>query len=95
MACDSKTYSGLSAAMMDAIRLDLAKMGMQMPATHEGVVAHLEFGVEVQYRFTEGESTLWVQISQKPFFVPCAMIYARLDQAVARHQMGQDPANPH
>jgi hypothetical protein len=59
------------------------------------VVAVVEFGVEVQYRFSEGEQTLWVMVSQKPFFVPCHMIYARLDQAVARHQMGADPATPH
>lgn len=95
MACDPKTYSGLNAAMMDAIRLDLAKMGMVMPQAPEGVVAHAEFGVEVQYRFSEQENTLWVQVSQKPFFVPCVMIYSRLDQAVARHQSGMDPANPH
>jgi hypothetical protein len=95
MACDSKTYSGLSAATMEAIRLDLSKMGMNMPNTPEGTVAVSEFGVEVQFRFSEQAATLWVQVSQKPFFVPCAMIYARLDQAVARHQSGADPATPH
>jgi hypothetical protein len=80
--------------MMDGIRVDLQKMGMQMPPAPEGVVMHIEFGVEAQYRFSEGDATLWVQVSKKPFFVPCGMIYSRMDQAVARHT-GDAPTHPH
>lgn len=91
MACESKKYTGLTLLMMDRIRVDMQQMGMSMGEGHTGLVVHKDFGVEAEFSYHEGDQVLHVRITQKPFFVPCTMIYGRMDQAIARHQTGHDP----
>lgn len=91
MACEGKTYSGLTAVMLQAIRIDLGELGMVMEEAHVGIVVHKDFGVEAEYEYREEHQTLFVRINKKPFFVPCSMIYGRMDQAIARRQVSHDP----
>jgi hypothetical protein len=95
MACEGKKYHGLNEVMMRGIRLDLHQMGIPITEASEGVVMNQSYGVEVEYSYSDSEQSLFVRILQKPFFIPCSMIYGRLDQAIERRQMGHDPMADH
>jgi|GEM_PF-2487862 hypothetical protein len=91
MACEAKSYHGLTPPMMEAIRMDLLKMGMTMCESYVGKVNYDAFGVEAEFEYHETDRVLHVKVSQKPFFVPCSMIYGKMDQTISRHQSGHDP----
>jgi|JI10StandDraft_1071094.scaffolds.fasta_scaffold1838141_2 hypothetical protein len=91
MACDAKTYHGLTDVMMRGIRIDLHQMGMSLPDGDQGIIVNQEYGVQVEFIYSNPELVLTVRIVEKPFFVPCSLIYGRLDQAIERRKMGHDP----
>jgi hypothetical protein len=90
MACDPKAYQGICDKKLAYIRTELRALGLTFPDEHEGRIHSADIGVEAEYRYTPHSEELWLKVHAKPFFIPCAFIFARLETAIQNYQ---DPAN--
>ncbi len=97
MACEAKAYSGICENKMAFIRKELRALGLSVPDDHEGHIRGADMGVVVEYRYTLHIEELWLKVHEKPFFIPCAFIFSRLENAIANYRdpsemdMGPDP----
>ena len=80
-------FPGSATALVDAIRAKMNGAGGRF----DGSDAVGEFTLptpigEIQGSYTVDKNTIWVEVSGKPFFVPCSAIEAKLLEIVrARH----------
>jgi hypothetical protein len=96
MACEGKAYSGICIDKMAFIRKELRSLGLTVPDEHEGRIISPDIGVEAEFRYTLHAEELWLKVHQKPFFIPCAYIFQRLENAISNYEpgaldMGPDP----
>lgn len=84
MACDPKVYNDISPEIMDGLRRELANIELTLPEEDEGILHSSAFGVSANYKFDRTASTLRVEVTSKPFFVPCSYIFKKLDEAFER-----------
>jgi hypothetical protein len=97
MACEGKAYSGICENKLAFIRKELRALGLTMPDDHEGRIHSSDIGVEAEFRYTIHIEELWIKVNEKPFFIPCSYIFARLENAIANYagpgsmDMGPDP----
>ena len=88
MGCEKKTFPNIDERTFYAIRGELAKIDLELPETHEGSITSAAYGVTAAYRLDLDQKVLHVQVTQKPFFVPCSYIYGKLNEAFERVQNG-------
>lgn len=88
MACDPRSFPGVDPKVFSGIRVELAKIDLELPETKEGTITSQAYGVTAAYRLDESTSTLHVEVTKKPFFVPCGYIYGKLEEAFARVKNG-------
>ena len=88
MACDEKTFPNVDETTFKGIRGELAKIDLELPETHEGTITSAAYGVTAAYRLDETTKVLRVQVTKKPFFVPCNYIYGKLQEAFDRVKNG-------
>jgi hypothetical protein len=86
MACEGKAYTGICENKLAFIRKELRSLGLSMPDDHEGLIHSSDIGVEAEFRYTLHLEELYFKVTQKPFFIPCALIFQRLDNAIANYQ---------
>ncbi len=84
MACDPRNFPNVDSKIFSGIRVELAKIDLDLPEEHEGTITSQAYGVTAAYRLDEPTSVLHVQVTKKPFFVPCTYIYGKLEEAFAR-----------
>lgn len=90
MSCAPKAYQGICENKLAFIRTELRALGLTIPDTHEGMIQSVEIGVEAEFRYTPHTEELWLKVLSKPMFIPCALIFHRLESAIANYR---DPAN--
>jgi hypothetical protein len=76
-------FSGSSTALVEAIRAKMDDAGGQFegsPSIGRFVLPTPVGAFEGTY--TVDESTIWVEVNEKPFFVPCSAIEAKLREIV-------------
>ncbi len=88
MACDPKSFSGVNSQTFAGIRIELAKIELELPEEHEGVITSKAYGVTAAYKLDEETEVLRVEVTKKPFFVPCGYIYGKLEEAFSRVKNG-------
>lgn len=96
VACEAKAYSGICINKFGYIKRELRQLGLQMPDDHSGRIVGPDIGVEAEFRYTEEIEELWLKVHEKPFFIPCAHIFSRLENAINNYQaapldLGPDP----
>ncbi len=84
MTCDPRTFPDVDPEVFSGIRAELAKIDLDLPEEHEGTITSQAYGVTAAYRLDKPTNVLHVQITKKPFFVPCTYIYGKLEEAFAR-----------
>jgi hypothetical protein len=89
MSCDPKAYQGICQNKMAYIRTELRGMGLTFPDEDEGRIYNHELGVDADFRYTPHSEELWLMVKMKPFFIPCAFIFSRLENAIENYR---DPA---
>jgi hypothetical protein len=89
MSCDPKAYSGICQNKLAYIRAELRGMGLVFPDEDAGRIFNHEIGVDADFRYTAETEELWLRVNVKPFFIPCAFIFSRLENAIANYR---DPA---
>jgi hypothetical protein len=82
-ACDPITFSGVTPQIFESIRKELAGKGFDLPG-HSGIV-NGPFGITIEYAWNEGNQTLFAQVTEKSFFVPCNQIYDQLSSAISKY----------
>lgn len=81
-------FSGSGTALVEAIRSQMLNAGGQFEGSH----ADGRFVLPTPVGAFEGSylidnSTIWVEVDEKPFFVPCSAIEAKLLEIVrSRHK---------
>jgi hypothetical protein len=97
MACEGKAYTGICIHKMAFIRKELSGLGLHVAEGHEGRIHGPDIGVEAEFRYTDHAEELWLKVHQKPFFISCAFIFQRFENAMSNYQgpnapdMGPDP----
>lgn len=84
MACDPKVYTEVSPEVMNGLRRELAGIELALPETDQGILESAAYGVKANYNFDRTSAEMSVEITHKPFFVPCSYIYGKLDEAFER-----------
>ena len=84
MACDKKIYDHITPDVMAGIRRGLAAMDMPLPDGNQGTIRSAAYNVTATFDFQPPAQTLTVEVTEKPFFVPCAYIYQKITEAVDR-----------
>ncbi len=90
MACDGKAYSGICVNKLAFIKVELRKFGLTVPEEHNGRIYSTEIGVEAEFRYTLEIEELHFKVHEKPFFIPCAFIFSKLDAAIENYQHPDD-----
>jgi hypothetical protein len=85
MACDDKAYNGICENKLAFIRKELRSLGLSMSDDHHGRIHSSEIGVEAEFRWTQHSEELWLKVHEKPFFIPCAYIFQRLENAISNY----------
>ncbi|HHG84615.1 MAG TPA: hypothetical protein ENJ82_07690 [Bacteroidetes bacterium] len=88
MACEEKVYEGVDAEKMKNIRIELGKLGLQVPETDTGKITSAQIGVEADFTWNPETQIIKVKVLEKPFFLPCAFIYSRLEQTINQDSSG-------
>jgi len=84
MACEKKTFTEITDSVMTGIRRGLAAMDMALPDADQGALHSAAYNVTAFYDFKRDQRILTVEVTEKPFFVPCAYIYKKIEEAVER-----------
>lgn len=84
MACEKVVYDGISPSVLENVRLELSKIDLELPATETGEITSSAYGVTAAYEHSAAAETLSVQVTNKPFFVPCSYIHKKLEEALER-----------
>lgn len=84
MACESTQYEDITEPVMAGIRRGLAAMDMALPEGNQGVLRSNAYNVSARFDFQPESKTLTVEVTEKPFFVPCSYIYKKVGEAVDR-----------
>lgn len=80
MACDPKSFHGVTPAIFNCLRGKLQSAGYDVPGT-SGTI-HGPMGIVIAFRFDEANSVLHTHVKAKNFLVPCSRINAELDKAI-------------
>jgi hypothetical protein len=80
MACSAVTYTGVTAAVFDCLKQKLTAAGIMVPAENNGVIAGE--GVKGTFSWDPAAATLIIQVTDKPFFLPCGTINDQIHKAV-------------
>jgi hypothetical protein len=94
MACEGKAYSGICENKLAFIRKELRALGLTVPESHDGLIHSADIGVQAEFRYTLHMEELWIKVNEKPFFIPCAYIFQRLENAIANYQPGSLDTGP-
>ena len=78
--CDPVTYQGVSRQVFDGLKQELESNGFSVPGT-SGIISG-PFSISVEYSWNEENSTLYTQVIDKSFFVPCSQIHDQLSRAL-------------
>lgn len=84
MACEKVTYSGVNAQVLENVRRELANIELTLPTSDSGELVSTAYGVTAAYEYVSTAETFSVQVTNKPFFVPCSYIHKKLEEAMAR-----------
>ena len=84
MACEKVTYSGISAVVLENVRGELANIDLVLPAANKGELVSSAYGVTAAYEYVPAAETISIQVTNKPFFVPCSYIHKKLEEALER-----------
>ena len=80
--CDPVTYQGITPEVFGGLKKELESNGFSIQGT-SGVI-NGPFGIVMEYEWNEGAGTLYTQVIDKSFFVPCSQIYEQLNKAINR-----------
>jgi hypothetical protein len=83
---DSKEYDGTSREVLNCLRQDLQRMGVNLPDGDDGTIEYQ--GVILSVVYTEPEQKLAVRILEKPSFVPEAMLWQLLEARLQKCKGG-------
>ena len=86
MACEEKVFADVNEAKMAYVRTELRNLGLTVPETESGKITSEEIGVEAEFTWSRTAGTLTIQLFQKPIFLPCAFIYARLSTSISQYR---------
>lgn len=86
MACDGKSYGNICEQKLAFIKVELRALGLTVPDHHEGRIYSSEIGVEAEFRYTPVNEELFLKVHSKPFFIPCAFIFSKLDAAIENYR---------
>lgn len=84
MACDKVSYSGVSPLVLNKVRDELKKIDLDLPPQDKGILTSTAYGVSAAYEYLPGAQTLSVEVTNKPFFVPCSYIHKKFSEALDR-----------
>lgn len=88
MSCENKVYQNINPDAFEGIRKELGKINLDLPEAHAGTVTSSSYGVTADYKFDPEAQTMQLQVTDKPFFMPCSLIYKKLTEAIERVQNG-------
>jgi hypothetical protein len=86
MACEGKAYKGVCENKLAFIKAELRALGLTVPDDHEGRIHSSEIGVEAEFRYVPVDEELHLKVHSKPFFIPCAFIFSKLDNAIENYR---------
>ena len=78
--CDPITYEGVSANMFQSVKQELESNGFTVPGT-SGTI-HGPYSIVIEYEWNEADETLYIEVVDKSFFVPCSQIHTQLSNAL-------------
>ena len=79
MACDKVSYHGVTPKVFDCMKNKLESYGIHVPPGHSGEMSGK--GVTAQYSW-DGESTLDVTITDKPWYASCGAVTGKIHDFV-------------
>ncbi|HEY9181154.1 MAG TPA: hypothetical protein VIO32_10580 [Candidatus Baltobacteraceae bacterium] len=79
MSDETKTYTNISRAQVDALRKQLSAYA-QLPAGDSGSIESQ--GMKGSYAYDEAAQTLTLTLDEVPFFVPRGMIWSTIERAL-------------
>ena len=83
MACGQPhSYPSIDKTKIDKIINALTSNGGHVQGTNPWVVDTNKHGIVLRGAWTESTSTLTVEVLKKDFFVPCSMIWEKIDPMI-------------
>jgi hypothetical protein len=80
MACDPKTFNNVDQKVFDCLKGKLQSLGYSLQGTSGTIQGPM--GIVIDYRWTDANATLFVEVTSKNFLVPCSRIYSELEKAI-------------
>jgi hypothetical protein len=62
------------------LKKNLKEYGIAVPAENEGDISGA--GIAGYYKWNEEKNTLTVEVTSKPWFLPCELIYSKINDAI-------------
>jgi hypothetical protein len=81
--CDPVTYQGVTPEIFAGLKQELESNGFNVPGS-SGIISG-PFSIRVEYEWNEGDHTLYTQVVDKSFFVPCSQIHDQLSKALSKY----------
>ena len=79
-ACPPKTYNGVSAPVFECLKQKLAGLGYEITGTSGSISG--PFGIKIGFNWDENAGTLFTEVTDKNFLVPCSQIEKALAGAI-------------
>jgi hypothetical protein len=80
-ACDPKTFNNVDKEVFTCLSGKLSGLGYSLQGTSGTINGPM--GIVIDFRWDEGNSSLFIDVTSKNFLVPCSRIFAELDKAIA------------
>jgi hypothetical protein len=81
--CDPVTYQGVTREVFEGLKQELESNGFSVPGP-SGIISG-PFSIQVEYEWAEDDNTLYTQVVDKSFFVPCSQIHDQLSKALSKY----------
>lgn len=78
--CPPVTFNGVSSAVFERLRTELQRNGIDIPPGPSGSVTGM--GVSGRFAWDEQSGSLKLQVTDKPFLLPCSMLNDQMISAV-------------
>ena len=84
MGCEKKLFKNIDEQLLWVIRDEMGRSDLSMPEAFQGEVTSKAFGVTVAFDYSHDEEALSLEVTKKPLFIPCGMIYKKAEEAIDR-----------
>ena len=81
MSCEPKTFNNVNPNVFECLKGKLQGLGYNLEGSNGTINGPM--GIVIDFKWTEADATLYIDVTAKNFLVPCSRIYAELDKAIA------------